>query len=260
MIALKVLAVAVFIITGGAVFSDRFRKYRLVAAAAALVSLMAAYFLIQDLVNLGAASSGPARGSISANDETEVEDTTAQREAARMLEEAAARRRQEEEGHWERCCNNSNVTIAALDEYLGRVQRGDFPGRYTGQAGQIRDRLEANMRPVADLDPDLASMSDSQRLRAIEAQSRLETLRVAVGPACQLFGGTEETYYGTTFYIAGNCRNQNMRSPDDTGPGCRVTSGSFHALPRWLRVQDCVINGRFMASCAIDWNGECGRG
>ncbi|MFZ2031637.1 MAG: hypothetical protein WAU68_15095 [Vitreimonas sp.] len=51
MFTLKILAAALFVMTGGAVFSDRFRKYRALAIVAALISLAATYYLLRDIVS-----------------------------------------------------------------------------------------------------------------------------------------------------------------------------------------------------------------
>lgn len=50
MLTLKFLAAAIFIITGGAVFTGWFKNHRVLAVLAALVSIAAAYYFLRDVV------------------------------------------------------------------------------------------------------------------------------------------------------------------------------------------------------------------
>ncbi|RWX48654.1 hypothetical protein VT99_10692 [Candidatus Electrothrix marina] len=53
--SIKILAAAIFIVTGGAVFSEKYRKHGVLAILASIVSVMSAYYLIRsikdDIVN-----------------------------------------------------------------------------------------------------------------------------------------------------------------------------------------------------------------
>lgn len=52
MFTLKLIAAVAFMLTGGAVFSDRFKRFRALAVVAAVVSFVSAYFLLNDVVQV----------------------------------------------------------------------------------------------------------------------------------------------------------------------------------------------------------------
>lgn len=51
MVTIKILLAAIFVVTGGAVFSERYRKHGILAVLASIVSIAGAFYLIRDIKN-----------------------------------------------------------------------------------------------------------------------------------------------------------------------------------------------------------------